>query len=113
MYIYNIIYLLFFYLSNIYFPMLCQKLCQNNVSGWGSLEDNSVDTYIYIYMYIYIQPFFKKWVVIMIDSYVHLYIYIYIYMFLGFEYDLILSYKWAYTSDVSTHIIYYIYMFGY
>ena len=36
-------------------------------------------------------------------------------MFLGFEYDLILSYKWAYTSDLSTHIIYiiYIYMFVY
>ena len=32
---------------------------------------------IHIYICIYIQPFFKKWVVIMIDSYVHLYIYIY------------------------------------
>ena len=53
-YIYNSIYLLFFYLSNIHFQMLCQKLCQNNVSGWGSLEDNSVDTYIYIYVCIYI-----------------------------------------------------------
>ena len=28
------------YRFNIYFQMVCQKLCQNNVSGWGSLEDS-------------------------------------------------------------------------
>ena len=25
---------------HVYFQMVCQKLCQNNVPGWGSLQDN-------------------------------------------------------------------------
>ena len=29
------------YIPNVYFHMVCQKLCQNNVSGWGSLEENN------------------------------------------------------------------------
>jgi hypothetical protein len=28
-------------ISNIYFQMVCQKLCPNNGSGWGSLEESN------------------------------------------------------------------------
>jgi hypothetical protein len=32
----------YIYISNIYVQMVCQKLCQNYMSGWGSLEESSL-----------------------------------------------------------------------
>jgi hypothetical protein len=31
----------YIYISDIYFQMICQKLCLNNVSRWGSLEESN------------------------------------------------------------------------
>ena len=28
------------YTCTIYFQMVCQKLCQNSLSGWGSLKES-------------------------------------------------------------------------
>ena len=36
--------------ANIYFHSLCQKLCQNSVSGWGSLEEGEEMLSLYIYI---------------------------------------------------------------
>ena len=33
----------YLYICHVYFQMVCQKLCQNSVSGWGTLEDSNFD----------------------------------------------------------------------
>ena len=35
-------YIYIYHISNIYVQMVCQKLCQNYMSGWGSLEESSL-----------------------------------------------------------------------
>ena len=35
------LYTVHIYISDIYFQMICQKLCLNNVSRWGSLEESN------------------------------------------------------------------------
>ena len=31
-----------------------ETICQNSVSGWGSLEGSNLTVYVYVYIYIYI-----------------------------------------------------------
>ena len=81
MYIYIILFIYYFSIYRIYtFKCYVRNYVRIMSQGGDRLKTIVlIHIYIYICMYIYIytQPFFKKWVVIMIDSYVHLYIYKY------------------------------------
>jgi hypothetical protein len=80
---------------SVYMPYILpdgvpETICQNSVSGWGSLEGSNLTVYVYVYIYIHINT-----------SYVHTSSYYCVYSMMAITCTYIFAYNY-------THIYYYL-----